>query len=299
MKDIHSPDKPMHKRGFTLIELLVVIAIIAILAAILFPVFAQAKAAAKITTSISGLKQVTLALQMYSNDYDDTAVTYYGYIDNPVNGDTDVYHYNTTWAGLTYPYTKSQPIYFDKTISEINNFNTFYQDPYYSGSTYTYAWSWITSFSINRDGYSVQLYNGSSCTNYGSYQPTQRVLTAIDSPADRLAVTPTRYGSIPNFSWMYFETYTASNPVADVYATTYDRYQVVFDARKQYSTKFIGGYADGHAGKYGPEKFAKTYENTPGAVDQIPIHDDGGTAWCTFMSNNNLFPFWGEYWSPN
>ena len=59
------------KKAFTLIELLVVIAIIAILAAILFPVFAQAKLAAKKTVSISNQKQLGLALLMYANDYDD------------------------------------------------------------------------------------------------------------------------------------------------------------------------------------------------------------------------------------
>ena len=60
------------KRGFTLIELLVVIAIIAILAAILFPVFAQAKRAAKGAVSRSNLKQVAIALQLYLSDYEDT-----------------------------------------------------------------------------------------------------------------------------------------------------------------------------------------------------------------------------------
>jgi len=60
------------KRAFTLIELLVVIAIIAILAAILFPVFAQAKAAAKKTASLSNMKQTALASQIYGNDADDT-----------------------------------------------------------------------------------------------------------------------------------------------------------------------------------------------------------------------------------
>jgi len=66
------------RRAFTLIELLVVIAIIAILAAILFPVFAQAKQAAKVTSSLSGMKQVALGLQMYSADFDDVAVPNYG-----------------------------------------------------------------------------------------------------------------------------------------------------------------------------------------------------------------------------
>jgi len=59
-------------KAFTLIELLVVIAIIAILAAILFPVFAQAKQAAKKTMAISDMKQGVLAALMYQNDYDDS-----------------------------------------------------------------------------------------------------------------------------------------------------------------------------------------------------------------------------------
>jgi prepilin-type N-terminal cleavage/methylation domain-containing protein len=59
------------KRAFTLIELLVVIAIIAILAAILFPVFAQAKAAAKKTAALSNQKQIGLGTLMYTADYDD------------------------------------------------------------------------------------------------------------------------------------------------------------------------------------------------------------------------------------
>jgi prepilin-type N-terminal cleavage/methylation domain-containing protein len=60
------------RKAFTLIELLVVIAIIAILAAILFPVFAQAKVSAKKAAAISNQKQIGLALIMYTTDYDDT-----------------------------------------------------------------------------------------------------------------------------------------------------------------------------------------------------------------------------------
>ncbi len=61
----------MSRRAFTLIELLVVIAIIAILAAILFPVFAQAKMAAKKTADITQMKQISTAVQIYLGDYDD------------------------------------------------------------------------------------------------------------------------------------------------------------------------------------------------------------------------------------
>lgn len=63
------------KKGFTLIELLVVIAIIAILAAILFPVFAQAKESAKRTSDLSNTKQIGLAFMMYANDNDDFSAT--------------------------------------------------------------------------------------------------------------------------------------------------------------------------------------------------------------------------------
>jgi prepilin-type N-terminal cleavage/methylation domain-containing protein len=89
------------KKAFTLIELLVVIAIIAILAAILFPVFAQAKLAAKKTVSISNLKQMALGLKMYEGDYDDTIplAQYCGQLNN---ADSLI-----TWENEIYPYMKS------------------------------------------------------------------------------------------------------------------------------------------------------------------------------------------------
>ncbi len=61
----------MNRRGFTLIELLVVIAIIAILAAILFPVFARAREKARQTSCLSNLKQIVLGYKMYIQDYDE------------------------------------------------------------------------------------------------------------------------------------------------------------------------------------------------------------------------------------
>jgi len=83
------------KRAFTLIELLVVIAIIAILAAILFPVFAQAKLAAKKASSVSNQKQIGLAVIMYSGDYDDM----YPRQDNCTLNDSIIDKYNNQPAG--------------------------------------------------------------------------------------------------------------------------------------------------------------------------------------------------------
>lgn len=72
---LHSNTRARRAAGFTLIELLVVIAIIAILAAILFPVFAQAKQAAKKTADLSNMKQIGLMLPMYQGDSDDVLPT--------------------------------------------------------------------------------------------------------------------------------------------------------------------------------------------------------------------------------
>lgn len=90
------------KRAFTLIELLVVIAIIAILAAILFPVFAQAKEAAKKTTCLAHSKEMGTAITMYLNDYDDTYLKgYYYELDGPTAGR------RVQWAYTLQPYIKN------------------------------------------------------------------------------------------------------------------------------------------------------------------------------------------------
>jgi prepilin-type N-terminal cleavage/methylation domain-containing protein/prepilin-type processing-associated H-X9-DG protein len=92
----------MHRKAFTLIELLVVIAIIAILAAILFPVFAQAKAAAKRTAALSNAKQTGLAHLMYDTDNDGMfAIGSGGCWWGPLDGN---------WVYETQPYIKSIPL---------------------------------------------------------------------------------------------------------------------------------------------------------------------------------------------
>ncbi len=109
----------IQKRAFTLIELLVVIAIIAILAAILFPVFAQAKVAAKKTSDLSNLKQQSLAQIMYANDSDDISVRQWrdagGWLYWFAGSGKDLGFMDPTegqnWSRETNPYVKSLPMY--------------------------------------------------------------------------------------------------------------------------------------------------------------------------------------------
>jgi len=110
----------MLRRGFTLIELLVVIAIIAILAAILFPVFAQAKVAAKGAASLSNLKQIGTGHALYSADYDDMAVLV-GRMDPsaPVSTNGD-FHY--AWPSLLMPYIKSSQMFQDPLTAAEGSF---------------------------------------------------------------------------------------------------------------------------------------------------------------------------------
>src|SRR6187551_124600 len=99
----------MKKRtGFTLIELLVVIAIIAILAAILFPVFAQAREQARQTTCLSNFKQIGLGVMMYVQDWDETYPTSRL---AKLPGGTDCGQKIITWKTQTIPYVKNIDVY--------------------------------------------------------------------------------------------------------------------------------------------------------------------------------------------
>lgn len=89
------------RSAFTLIELLVVIAIIAILAAILFPVFAQARAKARQANSISNLRQLGLAVAMYAQDYE-------GY---PFHSSPSAQTPRTRWPDYLYPYVKNEAMF--------------------------------------------------------------------------------------------------------------------------------------------------------------------------------------------
>jgi prepilin-type N-terminal cleavage/methylation domain-containing protein len=97
--------RPIRRSGFTLIELLVVIAIIAILAAILFPVFAQAREKARQTSCLSNLKQLGTSMMMYASDHDGLFPPAVGRQPSEVNP------YEFSWLRRLEPYTKNLGVF--------------------------------------------------------------------------------------------------------------------------------------------------------------------------------------------
>src|SRR3982751_4194193 len=106
------------RHGFTLIELLVVIAIIAILAAILFPVFAQAREKARQIACLSNTKQIGLAVLMYSQDYDETYPIAY-WVPVSAAGYGSVTTATCGWAALLQPYIKNAGTFLCPSVTRV------------------------------------------------------------------------------------------------------------------------------------------------------------------------------------
>lgn len=163
-------------RAFTLIELLVVIAIIAILAAILFPVFAQAREKARAISCLSNIKQVTLSFQMYIQDYDENMVPLWNYTPDPVLVAANCcgfgpYDY---WPDLLNPYIKSWQIFKCPDAS----------DPAGVWGAGSNAWwgNWMQFTSI---GYNyLELGDWVGCGGVAGVS-----LAGVDSPASTIAFT--------------------------------------------------------------------------------------------------------------
>jgi prepilin-type N-terminal cleavage/methylation domain-containing protein/prepilin-type processing-associated H-X9-DG protein len=127
----------MRRRGFTLIELLVVIAIIAILAAILFPVFARAREAARATSCRSNMKQLGTAIAMYVQDYDENyPSSWYG----TAYAATTAY----TWRIATLPYVKNTQVHY--CPSAPNTSKTWDGSPAFTAN----EWNLRSSYGLNQ-----------------------------------------------------------------------------------------------------------------------------------------------------
>lgn len=142
----------MHRKAFTLIELLVVIAIIAILAAILFPVFAQAREKARQAACLSHEKQVGLAIYMYAQDWDETFAPSRFRFDGTVPpGYTSRNH--TPWSITVLPYIKNTGVFECPS------------NPYKVTNDAT-NWPWCTTAQVE-NGVRVDKYQRTVVTNGG------------------------------------------------------------------------------------------------------------------------------------
>lgn len=123
------------KSAFTLIELLVVIAIVAILAAILFPVFAQAKTAAKRTACLSNLKQIGLGNELYINDFDDLMPWIPDselQLTPAVNSGGKKYAVVGSFMPLWHPYVKNKDLYSSPAIGSgrLTGWQSYFEGPW-------------------------------------------------------------------------------------------------------------------------------------------------------------------------
>lgn len=245
--------KSLLRHGFTLIELLVVIAIIAILAAILFPVFAQAKAAAKDAATLSGTKQLNLGIQMYTVDYDDMMV-------QPTGPD---YYNDATFLELTYPYVKNVNIYWDVTGGVYPG-----DKPMVDGGAPDYLtrgwgwWTWNITLTPNRNA-AYATVNGNKVIRSTSSQQYPSELATI------AVIRAPGYGNeaIGAPQWL---GYTAiCNMGGDTAASVDTGANYWFGMLKlgsiRHNDKIITGYMDGHSGKKAAKSIVMnncTYQST-------------------------------------
>ena len=203
----------MKRRAFTLIELLVVIAIIAILASILFPVFAQAKEAAKKTASLSNLKQLGTSIALYTGDNDDVMFQTY-YFGN--SGQTTPDNYGAfRWPWLLTPYTKNMAIFrspSDVTDLSLSSCSGGCRDP--KNPYYGYLWGLFPSYGYNWFFLSPDpLWDSSQpYTNASTARSVGQSLTGLGDPANTLMLADSTYGDSTNPSVIGMGYYTVNPP---------------------------------------------------------------------------------------
>jgi prepilin-type N-terminal cleavage/methylation domain-containing protein/prepilin-type processing-associated H-X9-DG protein len=249
------------KKAFTLIELLVVIAIIAILAAILFPVFAQAKTAAKKTASLSNTKEIGLSELMYQNDNDD----YFVLSDNATYtkggpGLTDQLGKNgvNTWVYLVQPYIKNFGILVDPGVGDTSglivgaNSTVFNQNLFADyGYNYMFLSPWYGCVSAEARSSSAAIHPSDTVmftTSQGFYGSPNQGWYAANPPGAWPITAPAPYACIW-YSGSYTaggETFTDGNWAANPDFTGAGKITASTRAVKPYSGANVV-WVDGHA----------------------------------------------------
>ncbi len=260
------------KLGFTLIELLVVIAIIAILAAILFPVFASAKDAAKRTVDLSNASQIGLSVTMYDTDNDDTMPIFYAYNSDPTIYNPPVHHGTEV---LLFPYTKSHKI-FKSPLDDGSPYLSIDPGVIKNGGASTYWQAYGSSYRFDHCMFTTVANESSQDNSFQIYNPflqqfdvTQSVnVSSIEFPSDSRVI---RLEMMPFFAKQF-------DPGCAKYGydcpAPYDYYQ-------QWSS--IGGtviFSDSHAKSVTSSgQFDATVVSPDGHKSGDPSSDPNGSSW--------------------
>jgi prepilin-type N-terminal cleavage/methylation domain-containing protein/prepilin-type processing-associated H-X9-DG protein len=182
--------RTISKTGFTLIELLVVIAIIALLAAILFPVFGRVRENARRSSCQSNLKQIGLAMMQYTQDYDERTVhRSFGSGLNRKTADGSKY----TWADAIYPYINNEQVFMCPSHKLTKNDSVGGRFKYYKNVTTAGDSYWHGSYAMN-DANST---SGSSSI----YSPSDKALSAIEDPSGTLWIADASQGTTALFEF--------------------------------------------------------------------------------------------------